>query len=371
MMNASAESPSTKTSLPRRRNGKEQACEPCRKAKMRCDHTLPVCQNCRRRNITDRCVYVEAPQTRPKSQRASSQALPQPQYNPYTAPPSFGTTPSESTHGYGRNEVFEEETSLLRPSSGFYGPTSFSAIYNENDLGPRIDSPQDQNLLQFSTENDQTDEQMSSRTALGVKVLNQLPNQATCDRLFEIYANKSFDKSFHKPTMIFCMSSLWSTFGQALRQPRKSKDLRDIAQVLSRNTMSVLRDADDADTWLDSLSGQNLRWELMGLLFCSMGNVLLGTPEEDSFWATQSGRRTRRRDFAMEMNQCTQDCVKLSSQMDNINLLMVSLLFKRNILESQCTGDTSKYPLRDIESHNLNAHQVYCCGDNTGIWVVL
>lgn len=29
--------------------------------------------------------------------------------------------------------------------------------------------------------------------------------------------------------------------------------------------------------------------------------------------------------------------------MDNINTLMVSLLFRRTILESQCTGDTSKF----------------------------
>lgn len=30
--------------LPRRRNGKQQACEPCRKAKIACDHSLPVCE---------------------------------------------------------------------------------------------------------------------------------------------------------------------------------------------------------------------------------------------------------------------------------------------------------------------------------------
>lgn len=311
---------------------------------MRCDHNLPVCQNCRRRNITERCVYVEAPQTRPKSQRSGSKALSQSQYSSYTtpAPGTLGTTPTESALGISKDGEFEEESSAFGPSSGFYGPTSFSAVYNENDLGPsRLESPQDQSPLQFPAEIDRTSEQMSSRTSLGVKVLNQLPNQATCDRVFEFYANKSMDKAFHMPTLICCVSSLWSTFGQALRQPRKSKDLRDIARLLSKNTASVFRDTDDGNIWLASLSGRNLRWEMLGIIFCTLGNVLLAIPDDDPFWSSQSGRRMHRKEFAMEMNSCADDCVKLSNQMDNINILMIILLFKKLIFESQCTGDTS------------------------------
>jgi hypothetical protein len=285
-------------------------------------------------------VYVEAPQTRPKFQRSGSKPAAQPKYNAYAQSTAFKPTSLEGTPRMSRDEDVEEEASLFRPSSGFYGPTSFSAVYNENDLGP-TESPQDQSPLHVSAENDLTVEQMSARTSLGVKVLNQLPNQATCDRVFELYANKALDKAFHKPTLIYCMSSLWSTFGQALRQPRKSKDLRDIAQLLSKNTISILRDTDDPEFWLSSLSGRNLRWEMMGILFCSMGNVLLAVPDDDPFWSTQSGRRMHRREFAIEMKECADECVKLSNQMDNINILMVSLLFKRNILESQCTGDTS------------------------------
>ncbi len=51
--------------LPRRRNGKEQACEPCRLAKIACDHSLPVCHRCIRRKVPSKCVYLPAPMTRP------------------------------------------------------------------------------------------------------------------------------------------------------------------------------------------------------------------------------------------------------------------------------------------------------------------
>lgn len=328
--------------LPRRRNGKEQACEPCRKAKMRCDHNLPVCQNCRRRNITEKCIYVEAPQTRPKSSVGpGTNLLTKPLYTAYAhTPATVNTSSSENTPPIPIEGDLEEghEASLFRPSSGFYGPTSFSAVYNE------LESP-DQSPFYISGENTHTDEQMSARTSLGVKVLSQLPNQATCDRIFELYATKALEKSFHKPTIVSCHSSLWSNFGQALKQPRKAKDLREISQLFSKNTMSVLRDTDDPEFWLSSLSGRNLRWEMMGIIYCALGNVLLAISDDDSFWSTQSGRRMYRKEFAMEMKECVDECVNLSNQMDNINVLMVCLIYKRNILESQITGDTSMFTL--------------------------
>jgi hypothetical protein len=86
-----------------------------------------------------------------------------------------------------------------------------------------------------------------------------------------------------------------------------------------------------------------MNWqEMMGIIFCALGATLLATPEDDPFWSSQSGRRMQRREFAREMKECADECVKLGNQMDNINVLMIALLFKRNIIESQCTGDTSK-----------------------------
>jgi len=312
----STESPPTTGKLPRRRNGKEQACEPCRKAKMRCDHGLPVCQNCRRRNLIDRCQYVEAPQTRPKAQRSgptlSSKTLNPAQINAYAetarlsaiSPEQVPATPHVQPLGT------EYQSGIFRPSAGFYGPTSFGAAFrdNEDDIGPLIDSAADQCVMDC-TDDDRILEHMYSRSALGVKLLNLLPNQATCDRLMELYATKGTDKGFHKPTIIYCMSSLWSTFGQVLRHPRKSKDLKDLAELLSRNTMSTIKYIEDGDVWLAELSGRNLRWEMMGLILSTLGFVLLALPDDDQFWTTQSGRRMHRRDFALEMKECTDGCV--------------------------------------------------------------
>lgn len=169
--------------LPRRRNGKEQACEPCRKAKIACDHTLPVCTRCKRRKITDKCVYMSAPMTKitdPSmshlNRRQSEPIQPQPlQQSSFPLTPTTGSSAVVSpdgvnSHGYsapappansalftiGRstsaNSVIpqprtarDKEASLTLASLGsktnaFFGPTSFSAVFAENreNLGGTI-----------------------------------------------------------------------------------------------------------------------------------------------------------------------------------------------------------------------------------------
>ena len=47
-----------------RRNGKPASCEPCRKNKTKCDHTIPTCNRCHQRGITDKCFYHPAPLTK-------------------------------------------------------------------------------------------------------------------------------------------------------------------------------------------------------------------------------------------------------------------------------------------------------------------
>src|ERR1700734_740005 len=57
-----------------RRNGKKQACEPCRKGKLACDHGAPFCGRCVRRKTTARCIYHPAPMTQ---NRATAMTSPQ------------------------------------------------------------------------------------------------------------------------------------------------------------------------------------------------------------------------------------------------------------------------------------------------------
>ncbi|KJX95955.1 transcription factor C6 like protein [Zymoseptoria brevis] len=56
----------------RRRNGKDAACEPCRKAKIKCDNERPVCKRCRYRQKAPSCYYHPAPLTKARGSPADA-----------------------------------------------------------------------------------------------------------------------------------------------------------------------------------------------------------------------------------------------------------------------------------------------------------
>ncbi|PKX89414.1 putative chromatin structure remodeling complex protein RSC3 [Aspergillus novofumigatus IBT 16806] len=58
----------------KRRNGQLPSCEPCRKSKLGCDHTRPICNRCVRRGRTDECFYHPSPLTKPRQSNATAQS---------------------------------------------------------------------------------------------------------------------------------------------------------------------------------------------------------------------------------------------------------------------------------------------------------
>jgi hypothetical protein len=112
-----------------RRNGKLQACEPCRLRKIRCDHVLPTCGRCIKMNRAAQCHYHSAPLTRANGGRAP------------TAPPAVSLT----THGRNTStSISSPSTAAPWPAStideveevgasasevGYLGPTSFSEVF--------------------------------------------------------------------------------------------------------------------------------------------------------------------------------------------------------------------------------------------------
>ncbi|KAF7114730.1 hypothetical protein CNMCM5793_009681 [Aspergillus hiratsukae] len=67
-----------------RRNGQLPSCEPCRKSKLRCDHSTPVCNRCIQRGRADQCFTHPAPLTKPRESKAA--AIRKPRQKPTHSP---------------------------------------------------------------------------------------------------------------------------------------------------------------------------------------------------------------------------------------------------------------------------------------------
>ncbi|CZT10242.1 hypothetical protein WAI453_009350 [Rhynchosporium graminicola] len=390
-------SPTASSTLPRRRNGKPPSCEPCRRAKISCDHTLPVCERCRRRKVVAKCVYLTAPMTRPVPDGRGRRLVLMPTMTAGSGEGGLDRAVvkgSERERESGSLSVREKERlsidvsaaprdlshsttgglsvdAVSKPtpesgpfikSGGFFGPTNFSAVFMENreNLGndeiqisvdsdlhvPSYESLQSQTFLMLAGKQHCG----SPRVALGIKVLNAMPDEHTCKFLLEWYFEKCHESSCPKHSVLALANSFWnSSFAGSFRkEPRVTDDLEHVSTLLCKNAESALQEFEDFDDWLASCSGQNFRWESLGSVYGALTTSILSLPERDAFFATQRGERRNRRDFAVEMKDCVQACITLSNYMDLINVPMVALLTKNFVLQTVLSGDASLVVWRQL-----------------------
>jgi hypothetical protein len=369
--------------LPRRRNGKQQACEPCRKAKMACDHTLPVCDRCKRRKVVARCIYLSAPMTRPSvtgSLPRTAQELSEEENRvlphkltpastisstPFTSSPSpqLASPTSNNRHSASVTRTpSSNDIPQSKSAGGFFGPTSFSAVFLENkhsfgadnaDINITNDTAELHPLQSLESLQSQTflmlagslDHGCNPRIALGAKLLKAFPDRHTFNFLLEWFYEKVHEQSIIKHAVMSCAESIWSTYGSFLKEPRSKEGMERFSKILCENSQKVLQEPSgdqDYAKWLESFSGDNLRWEILGLVYSALTSATLSLPERDAFFCTQKGSRRDRKVFAVEMKDCVQACVTLSNYMDLINFPMVALLAKNLVLQTVISGDTSK-----------------------------
>ncbi|KAM0274968.1 hypothetical protein ACHAQH_007698 [Verticillium albo-atrum] len=339
---------SSNASVLRRPNGRPQACEPCRKRKVACDHTHPVCRRCQAGKKATQCEYIvdtrvpiaglprargpptavlqrrrsaSPPHTRLTSASATPRASPR-----VPAPPS----PSDS-RGAGR----------VLPGPGYLGFMSYCDIYDETDrslsllrgaagdmkpAGKRVTVPPSQDMPALS--------QRTLESCL--RVLRNVPMRREGLSLFDAGCNRH--DCWIRQVGQHMLDSLYETFGSQLGEARKEADLIDMAHLLSRNTSVTLSDKEpDCNLWMQSFSGENMRWDALGVIFV--------------YWAfgarIKRSYRMRNNDLSEDagsllvMQQCIDLCVELSRGASEGNALLLYVLFERSILESMIAGDAS------------------------------
>lgn len=388
-----------------RRNGRLQACEPCRKRKMACDHGFPVCLRCQKRNQTSECVYVMAPLTRDPDQDSGRPAMP---LTPYSQSSRACENQESDTHpvkrpkdghyqghrdshgetgriraGGGRGgrrrgwasdiplprEGVPKTSNLFSTPNNFFGPTSFTSVFweNQNQLKPAL--PPGHTLQETSEQiqksaAEETEALLNFPIKTSRRLLSRIPTEDTCKKLLQ----RAFDRSevWLDFGIEYTQDKLWSTYRHFL-DVRSDNYLESLARVLHENAKKPLLESDDSKEWFDSYSGTNLRWESLGLLFCGwLFGTLHPLSTDDLLLLGMSEPKKQLRLLQYELLMSLKDCVNLCGETDTVNSLVVHLLYRRLILTSIINGDTSMF---SNSSHSIltNNRQVYHFGATMGI----
>ncbi|KAF5561442.1 transcription factor [Fusarium phyllophilum] len=295
-----------------RRNGKKQACEPCRRRKVACDHGYPAATPSRAR----------------RSQQRVSEA---------------SALNSEAAVSSAQTRNFEPDDGLwsspaARPPQGFFGPTSFPAAYQETEASlaaqghveavvdtpssPTIPAPPSVAEIQSIMDMDQ------GASQLAVRVLQALPEKPSMHRS---KPKVSLDEDWLASIGDRLLSSTWETFGSHLSDRANTAKLRQMGSRICINTRKTLReDQNDPAAWVESFSGEILRWETVGVIFLYTAlSELSATSNEDS-------KRIIR--------QCTEycaSCITLANMGGSSGTLMLFLMYKRSVLHAWMHGETS------------------------------
>jgi hypothetical protein len=343
------ESASPRTPL-RRRNGRPQACEPCRKRKVACDHSLPICLRCKKRDSPQSCVYL-APATlnpvpRPVPRRLRDNSM-SPNLDAGSPPP-----PEEPM----RPQL--SSNSAPAPTPGYLGVTSFSAVYQETEdsltlargvdgaetiaagsesrapgLAPRPDA--DEPAIPLSPK----------QLEQCITALRGIPHPELGEGLFSSI-KKPVDGWMHSAT-IRAIRAMYATFWDScLRAPpsaRKGQQapLEEMARLLSRNTRRPFpEDEEDPVKWVGSFSGQNFRWDALGTIFaywaCAVVSETVRRPEINSD-VEGSGAVAPMRFY----QACAKLCLDICHDVCKVkpNSLLLFLTHKHAVIETFATGD--------------------------------
>ena len=234
----------------------------------------------------------------------------------YTLPLSglaTGTIPParmpETTSQYSQATEIDASFSI---TSRYYGPTSFSSVFTENDLLDGINHriyflPSGLGSPLLRTD-------ISSTRALQrnqiVLALSDMPSQDMCESLMGSKLESHFHITLNAILIKHAVAGLWSTFGELLSFPRTTEKLNVIADALFKNEKQLSPAPGDGIEWLSTYIGPNLRFEMLGLLFCFFGMAYQSLLDGDYRLSVPEHKGQDRKQLSWRMKECADICLK-------------------------------------------------------------
>lgn len=308
-----------------RRNGQLSACEPCRKSKLRCDHSRPICGRCARRRRTEQqCHYHPAPTAKLATPRSDRETTDQPE-----VPRSV----ERASSPYELINMNQNLMSFADPSTPRPQP-SYTALTRTGVALPQPSPPNQQTISE------------------GAKLLNDIFELVTeIGEPFKSFSMPETEPCIHGPLV----KAVWTTTNnsiQALLNNRSGLNLASISGAIFDRTSlpPVFPPSAASGAFESALAKQALRWEMIGL-YCAQIGVYLGEEKDRSFSlsAHKSWKTDRKTLMHMAFQACIQ-CESFCGSMGAINDLTLWFIMLTVLLATWCFGDDSYHALRLVGS---------------------
>ncbi|KAL1979167.1 hypothetical protein VTN96DRAFT_6605 [Rasamsonia emersonii] len=318
-----------------RRNGKSAACEPCRTSKLRCDHARPVCGRCTARDIARQCFYHPSPMTRSANGTRGRLSSDFRVHKPSSPRPNDSSRAS-SLEIASFKPSGTPALELPSTSPGYLGSTSYSAVLAEHQK----DIPAD---IEGGTESGSVMQTVDpERAQSGLRVLSLLYNLSLIDALIRKYYQS---KWFMILPYVVVDSMLLSTrrIFDSFEPTETESRLRDLSIQIFRNSSRPLKPHRNMtiDDYTSSFTGENIRWETIGLMFALSGMSLLATHETDPAIAELQGSPEAKERLLNQISEATSTCIAFCDHAASPNEILAFAQHTDVMLRTQQYGDSS------------------------------
>ncbi|KAL4996596.1 hypothetical protein BDV10DRAFT_195781 [Aspergillus recurvatus] len=316
----------------RRRNGQAASCEPCRKDKVRCDHGLPICGRCQKRDTASHCYYHPAPLTRDRAsparqlgrQRVSRSARRTVPKAPQIASP----TPSSV-----EITIRNPETDQAHPP-GYFGPTSFVSTFadgSESTLTPSTHGSQ-----ALGNRHSFLPSYWVSETTKMLSILTEGP---TIERLVSDFYGAT--QSAILPTA-FVLSLMAEVRGY-IKQSETPQTLHEKTAQILKSTAQRPRITSNimGKVFHKLFSGKHMRLEIIGIVYAIAGRASFFGFAQDKFPAFAGNAFADRFKFSRKMLTASETAVQLCRMLTPVNDLTAWMLYENWLLSCMFHGDSS------------------------------
>lgn len=341
----------------KRRNGKLQSCEPCRRRKLSCDHRLPACGRCIKRGHSSSCYYHPAPMTKyssdgPLSPSSSSAASPSiglqssatRSRNPPVVqspvlrpePPYFLEQRLRGVIGerYSSSAGILMETSTVPTKTGFLGDIASTAFVEElnNSLGVRSEKESQVPKNMFLSEADGRN---------GVEVIRFFQDTQSVRKLLDRWLDVNIGSYFiFDPVYRAWLVGMESFFADARLDKMPDKlDRRALAIWRNSQRPLICHGAMSVQEWTSQSTGDNLRWETLGFFLCVIARVTTQLSPWDPIFTLGRTSAAQKNELLKETSHLINLTVDLSKKSGSRNDLLAYLLFEAAMTESLIQGD--------------------------------
>ncbi|KAF2266303.1 hypothetical protein CC78DRAFT_153536 [Lojkania enalia] len=348
-----------------RRNGKLRSCEPCRISKIRCDHATPKCEKCRARGISEQCYYHPAPMTKPagtprKQPGEARRRMVKPKHSEtrttrdheiltplYKSPTALRTGESRPDVCPHRGNPWptppESAISIRIPQEtgrGFYlGSTSYASVFAE-------EHPLPDSVHECPMEGRRPTPVLTTRTSASrhcqVDIAQFIVSKLRPFSLFEKITEEYFE--INKASALvgpLLMSALPQLRRDLEQLPGTGHESIAAYAEITRNTTRPLKVPGTllASEFHTLFTGENLRWEILGLILVVAGSHAQFTSPDDPIFTLEDGTRINKDEFVEDMLHASNDCISVCQVHGAVNDIMVWLIYQNMLVNSNFYGD--------------------------------